>query len=229
MAKTKTKKKKKSIEIKLGKKGIVISPKGAARYPKLFKPGQDFKTKKGMAKGKYDMGLILEGDEADALMEFINNHQDELIAEHKKEKREVLSKGKLPYVPELDEDGEETGRTIFKFTKKAYTKDEKLLPGPYVIDASRTPIGKDVSIYGGSTVKVAFKLTPYGIELGVASLSASMVGVQVLELVSGAESLDDCGFEEEDGFNYTEEEESESTSEDSDEDEEDEDDEEEDF
>ena len=232
MAKTKTKKTKKQIQIKQGKKGIVVTPKGFARYPKLFQPGRDFKTKNGMAKGKYEIGLILEGEEADALIEFMNNHQDELIAEHKKEKRETLSKGKLPYTPELDEEGEETGRTIFNFRKKAYNKEEKLLSCPYVIDASRTPINKDVLIYGGSTVKVAFKLTPYGVELGVASLSGNLVGVQVLELVSGSESLDDCGFEEEEGFHYTEEEESESTSEDSEDDdeyEEDEDDEEEDF
>jgi hypothetical protein len=183
------------------KREIVHSPKGVAIYPYLNRPDTKFD-----AKGVYKVDLRVPGDEADDLIAKITATQEEAAAMAKKKAAEQKKKGKkvtpkeadLPYFEACDEDGNETGEVVFRFkstasgvSKKTGKKWQRKIP---LFDSKGKP--SKASVYGGSTLIVAFTVEPwvnpkceYGVKL-------QMEAVQIIELVtgSGQRSATEYGF-----------------------------------
>jgi hypothetical protein len=69
-----------------------------------------------------------------------------------------------------------------------------------VFDAKGTPM-KDVQVWGGSEVKVAYVLRPFYTVMVGAGVQAKLSAVQVIKLVTGgARDAGAYGFNEEDGY-----------------------------
>lgn len=183
---------------------IYTTPKGEAKFCHLVKPSTKFNPD-----GVYDLTLLLEGQDAADLIAVIDKIIDENRAEIQKDPKykKRLKECDPPYKDDLDKEGNETGKTSFKFTQKAQATSKKtgevITFHPALYDSKRNVIHpKDVGF--GSTVKVAFE--PYGFNspsLG-AGVSLRLKGVQILDLQSGGLTAEACGFSDEDG--YTEDE-----------------------
>jgi hypothetical protein len=198
------------------------TPRGAFIYPHLVEPDTRFK-----AEGEYNVKLALDDDIAEkfaapleAQLEAFMDEQVPLIAERAKgAKGAKLKKAKALGVQaalreinelfeaEVDDEGEDTGRQLFKFklaatvTVKASGKswDQK----PKLFDSQANEITESLAIWSGTEGKISGEIMPYFIEKdGVFGLSLRCKGAQILKLVSGGgASASDMGFgAEDDGF-----------------------------
>jgi hypothetical protein len=152
--------------------------------------------------------LLADSDEAneligklDAILDaYIEENPDELTpAKLKKAGRADL------YEEEVDEEGEETGRIIFKFKLKAKvkTKTKEWDQKPRLFDGQAQPISGDINPWTGTEGKISAEVFPYYMETTKTfGLSLRCLAVQILKLVSGGgASADDYGFgEEEDSY-----------------------------
>jgi hypothetical protein len=172
----------------------LVTPAGIAEYPWLQTPDTRF------GEPTYKVNVRISGDEAVAFMEKIEAVKAEALAHLQEDpKNKKITDLTVPIVEAEDEDGNVIPDTwIVKCKAKAFftSQDGKVIENKLtIVDAKKNPI--DVSIYGGSTLKVA-------ISVGAAATSIykglvfRIAGVQVLNLVTGggASNL----FSEEDGF-----------------------------
>ena len=183
----------------------ITTPAGTAQWPWLNKPNVKFNPD-----GEYSVNLILEGDDASSLCEqldkLVEASYNEAVTEAKPQDKKRFTKA-TPYTPEYDEDGTETGRIIFKFKMKANmtSKDGSTwTQAPKLFDAKGGKI-TGVTVYGGSTIKVAGQAAPYVMPATkMCGVSLKLQAVQVIKLVAGGgmggDTLDSFGFGEEDGF-----------------------------
>jgi hypothetical protein len=90
----------------------------------------------------------------------------------------------MPYESELDEDGAETGRTIFKFRQSStqYVRQEKVPFTLPIVDSQRLPMRED--IYSGSDVIIKFVVKPWFVDAMGLGVSLRPQAVQCLKLVS---------------------------------------------
>jgi hypothetical protein len=187
-------------EEKKKKLPTLTTPKGVAKWITLNKPDTKFKKE-----GQYRVVLLLTPEEAKPLQEKI----DAAIEEKKKiAKADPKNKGKkikdadLPYKQDLNKEGEETGLVSFNFTAKASgvrENGETWTFRPAVLDTKGKPV-KSALIYGGSIVRVAFKLSTWATAIGVGA-SLKMEAVQVIELKTmGERDMSSYGFQEEEGY-----------------------------
>jgi hypothetical protein len=183
------------------------SPKGPAQYPHLIKPDTKWKPE-----GEYKTGLILEGSDHVAMEKVVDEVMAVAEAEAKKTakaKKKPVSQVKaadMPFTPEADEEGEETGRYIYKFksTASGTTKKgghwERKMP---IFDAKGKAVTGLKSIFGGSVIRIAYKAVPWvnpKLEYGV---KLQIEAIRLLELKTGGGSrgAGDYGFDdEEEGF-----------------------------
>jgi hypothetical protein len=182
----------------------IVTPVGISQYAWLSTPDTRFDET-----GHYKTNLILKTEDAAELMQSI----DKALALSTKDAQEK-SKGKkvktadAPYFEEMDDDGQETGNTIFKFKCKAQivTKDGTIIPNRVAMfDASGTPIGKDVSVWSGSEMKVSAELVPYFTSMVGAGVSMRLRAVQITKLVEGGGgNAKGFGFDETDGYVHQE-------------------------
>ena len=192
------------------KKEIRITPAGVALYPRLNEPDTKFKPE-----GQYSVKLRLEADDAQELINLIDQLSDEAyeaaLAEAKNEReKKKIKKADAAYTAEEDEDGNETGCFLFNFkmtasgvSKKTGNEWTRVCP---VFDAKRKPIDlKAVKIGGGSIVKVAYEASPFYTAALGAGVSLRLEAVQVLELHEwGNKDASAFGFGDEDGFEAAE-------------------------
>ena len=183
------------------RKKIYTTPKGEARFCHLSKPSTKFKPE-----GEYDVTLVLEGQEAADLVSLIDQLIDENRVEIQKKDpkfQKRLKEADPPYKDDIDKDGNETGKTLFKFTQKAQATSKKtgeiFTFAPVLYDSKRNVIHpKNVGF--GSILRVAFE--PYGYNspsIG-AGVSLRLKGVQIIDLSGGGLTAEVCGFEDEDGY-----------------------------
>jgi hypothetical protein len=182
----------------------IVTPVGISQYAWLSTPDTRFDET-----GHYKTNLIIKTEDATELMQSI----DKVLALSTKEAQEK-SKGKkvktadAPYFEEVNEEGDATGNTIFKFKCKAQivTKDGTIIPNRVAMfDASGTPIGKDVSVWSGSEMKVSAELVPYFTSLVGAGVSMRLRAVQITKLVEGGGgNAKGFGFDETDGYIHQE-------------------------
>lgn len=177
---------------------LYTSPKGVAVYPWINRPDTKFKNE-----GEYSVRLRVPTDEAQELIKAINEKYVESQAEAKKANpKKTVKKAPLPYTDELDDNGEKTGNTLFKFTLKAKVtpkSGEPFTQSPKIFDAK----GKlcNPQIGGGSVLKVSFQIVPYNAPIG-AGVTLRFNAVQVIELVAfiGGKDAGGYGFGAEDGY-----------------------------
>ncbi len=178
---------------------IKVSPAGTLKYPRLFKPDTKFK-----AEGEYSTKLLVPEEEAKPFIE-------ELMAIHKEEyakacaanKKKALKQAPLPWKPEVNDDGEETGNIEFKTSLKAKVTPKKGDPfeqRPQVIDAKKHKVPASTRVGGGTKAKIAMEVYPWFTAALGFGITLRLKAVQILELseyeAGGAASM----FSEEDGF-----------------------------
>lgn len=173
----------------------MVTSVAIAEYPWLTQPDTRF------GEPTYKVNLRFTGEEGEKLMAQLEELADEALA-HQKEIDPAFKKIKklaIPMAPAEDEEGNEIeGEYVMKLKSKAFitrrdgtTVDNK----PTIVDSQKNPFNQPV--FGGSKVKVNLRLTAYpGFGGGI---SARILAVQVIELVSGGGSRVDA-FDVEDGF-----------------------------
>lgn len=176
----------------------VVTPAGTAVYPHLNEPDVKFNPM-----GEYKVSLAI--DEATAAP-LINK-----IEEVMEEARKMIPKGKrakeadAPYFDELDDQGEPTGRVVFKLKMKAKitTKDGRTIEmSPKFFDSQGTYLETVDDIWGGSVLKLSTDLIPFYVAAVGAGVSMRLKAVQIIELRSGGggSSAEAYGFEATEGF-----------------------------
>lgn len=162
----------------MAKLKTAITPKGTLSWPYIGKPDTRYNPE-----GVYKTSLIVSGEDAAPLMETCKQM---FIDEYGTAK---LAKANMPFSPEVDDQGNETGNVVFKFKSKRQ---------PKLYDAKGKVISKNLQVASGTVAKVATAINPYatGINVGV---SLYLNDVQIIELVEyGKGAL----FGEEDGFEF---------------------------
>lgn len=180
-------------------RGVLVYPHLTTADTKFVKPDGEYHTKFALKDGSKIAKKFVATLER-MLEEYIELNPDELSkAKLKKAGRADL------YESEVDDEGEETGRIIFKFKLKAkvVTKSKSWDQQPRLFDSAAQPITDDINIWTGTEAKVNIEIFPYYMESTKQfGLSLRCKGVQILMLVEGtgpdAESM---GFgEEADGY-----------------------------
>ena len=155
------------------KKEMFVTPAGIARWPWLNKPDVKFDPDK---QGKFKVNLLVDPND-DGVKEFLI-----LLRDHTKAAK---PDGKVPYVKERDQDGNETGKFLVHF---------KSIYRPKVFDMNGRFIPDEVQVGNDSKIKVAYTENVYdGFGGGV---NLYLNAVQVIELVEpmGTEA-GDYGFD----------------------------------
>lgn len=200
------------------------SPKGTAVYPRLNKPDTKFK-----AEGVFSTRLVVPGNAVEDLIKTIDAEAEAALADtlQKLEEKVATAKGKdlvkakaslekmtagpLPYDPEYDDEGNETGNYVFSFKTNATYTDKKtgktIHKKVTMFDAKGAKMeGKQPDIWGGSVLRVNYTIAPYSnAAANNAGVSLRINAVQVIELVSsGGGNAGSYGFGEEEGYSAAE-------------------------
>ena len=162
-----------------------VTEVGKAIYPHLNKPDTRFQKE-----GVYKVTLELSPVNAKNLLKHIDDGIKLATKDSKSNKT-----AQLPYKTD------ENGNMQFNFKCKAsgvsktgQNWEQKLK----VFDSKGTPISKDILVWGGTTMKVAYEIIPYSNNMLGSGVSLRLKAVQVHELVSGGgASADSYGFKEE--------------------------------
>jgi hypothetical protein len=186
------------------------TPKGVAKWITINTPDTKFKDE-----GEYRVSLLLKGKDADVLKAKIDEALSVAIAEAKANKenakhKQIKASQHKPYKADTDKEGNETGFTEFTFKAKASGVSKKTGKEwtfkPRVFDAKGVPMNIDkTQVWGGSTVKVAYEVSPYGVfkyspTMGV-GISLKLAAVQILDLKTGTgKDAKAFGFGEEEGY-----------------------------
>ena len=193
------------------KKESFTTPAGTFKWASLGKPDTKYK-----AEGEYRITMSLPATNP-ATVKFIAKLdadyatavkavKEQLASEPKtKAKVKTVKTSNLPYKPELDQEGNETGNILVNFKAKASgtRKDgTKWTFKPEVFDARRIPIPSTVLIWGGSKGKVAYQVDSYYVSASQeAGLSLKLQSAQILDLKTGrGKDAASFGFEEEEGY-----------------------------
>ena len=164
----------------------ITTPVGVAVYPHLTEADTKFN-----AAGLYHTKLAFERDEVEELIEKLEGERDEFISTLDAKTLKTHKTIAPVFEEELDDEGEETGRVIFKANLKAHvvTKAGKEWDQePMIFDSANNQI-KDIAslkLWGGSRIRLQADVIPYAMgstkTLGV---SLRIRAVQVVELSSG--------------------------------------------
>jgi hypothetical protein len=177
----------------------VSSPKGDALWCKVTEPDTMYN-----AKGSYSVSLVCNPKDP-TVKEYVSKLEelrDTAVAETKETVGAAKAQAIKPrpvYTEEIDQDGNLTGKIVFKF--KMNNVADREAPGNkiIVVDAKRQVI-KDVPLVGnGSTIRCVAFANPYYMattkEVGVSLLWTKMQLIDLVEFGGGSDDFDD-----EDGF-----------------------------
>lgn len=185
------------------KREPLITPAGTLVWPHLSEADTKFD-----ADGVYDTKLRLDLSAAEGLTALIDTAMDESLAKGKKDnpkKAGKMKKADPPYAPAVDDDDNETGETEFKFKLNAKGSSKKTgktwVNRPGLFDAKGVAL-VDVEIWGGTVAKIAYHMNFWHRATdNTVGVKLHLVGVQVLDLVSGgARTAENIGFAVEDGY-----------------------------
>ena len=189
------------------KKNFYTSPRGViSGFNAIQKPALDFNK----VNLEYQMRLAIPADQATAFiadMEALRDAKfDEVLAADKKLTK-VLKKADVGTV-EMDEEGEETGRILFRFKQTAEIKykskktgkDEILVKKVDLFDSKGKPIREPLRIGSGSEVKASFEPNPYysakDKEVGISfNRLAAVFLLKLVEYEGSGGSASDYGYE----------------------------------
>lgn len=182
-----------------------VTPRGVAIWPRLNAPDTKFD-----ADGVFSAKLAFDGDDdaANTLIQELVEFRDTEFAKYVSENPKVKKVAKTVdfFSAEVDDEGEETGRTLMNFKMKAKITAKKTGKvyhmKPVIVNSKKAVLKNPPNIGGGSILKVSFEVMPYfnakDKEFG---LSLRLVGVQVIELVEfGGNAAAANDFDDEDGY-----------------------------
>jgi len=176
----------------------LTTPKGTAIYPWLNEPNRKFDQI-----GVYSVNLRMTAQDAAEFVEIITKVRDEYHREQTKELKKKLKKADLPVLEVIDDQGEETGEVDLKIKLKAgYEYDGKTITQrPTLIDAKQQPIGNDIQIGSGTTLRCGVEVAPWYVPTMGIGVSLRLRVAQIIDLVEfgggGAAAYD---FQNEEGF-----------------------------
>ena len=184
------------------------APAGTAKFPHLNTPDTKYDED-----GVYKVDIVMDSgsSEAQELIALIDNYVDEAVEEKKGELKPAAAKkleSHTPYFMEEDDEGEQTGRVVFRFKANYQFKDQKTGNIIYrtitMFDAKGgKPLKNPPFVRGGSVLKIASKISNpwYNPQTKSAGVTLYIQAVQILELGQGGGGGDASGFgfgEEED-------------------------------
>ena len=189
---------------------ILTTPRGVFIFPHLSVPDTKFVKPDGEYHTKFALDADLES--TGTFIELLATMLDEFINAYRKDKSNKMTPAKYKktsladlFEEDVDEEGEETGRLLFKFKLKAKVETAKKswFQKPRLFDSSASLIKGEVNIWTGSEGKVNVEVFPYFMQSSKTfGLSLRIKGAQILKLVSGqGVSAEDMGFgTEDDGY-----------------------------
>lgn len=185
---------------------------GTAIYPSLVDADYKFDTA-----GKYKVSLRLPADSQvydtkrqplGLLTDFLDEQIKQAHAEAQRQSpKKRVKVGNPPYEVDM-----ETGEVILKVSMKASgvtrSTGKPFTQRPALFDAKGKPFA-GAEIWSGTRMKVTFDLNPYNNPTNGASVTCRLKAVQIIELRDSTNSsrsadADSYGFEEEEGYEYTE-------------------------
>lgn len=196
------------------------TPSGIFKFPKLNEPDTKFNAN-GDYSTKFISDLATMGDliaklepiHAKAISEGKEAFAKMDVATRKKlEKKGVTFTANPFFNPMYDDKEEETDGVEFNFKMSAsgvYKTGPKTgqtwTRKPTIFDAKGKPMTKPPQIWGGTTGKVNFEVSPYWVPGQLAAgISLRLQAVQIIDLVSGGtRAAKDYGFGEEEGYEDT--------------------------
>lgn len=188
-------------------KRTLTTPKADAIYPHLNTPDTKFDDE-GVF--KVDLAMDAESAETQELMALIDSYVDEAFEEKKAEMKPAQAKRlekHFPYFEEENEDGEATGRIIFRTKANAQFKDKQGNIQHRTItmfDAKGgTPLKQPPQVGNGSVLKVACKIGHpwHNAQTKSAGVTMYIQAVQILELKQGGGGkAENFGFGAEEDF-----------------------------
>ena len=197
----------KAKQIFAEKQERAVSPKGEASYPFLTEPQTKWKPE-----GEYKVNLMMDKNKATAafiahLESVRDEFYDTLMEQLPKSKASKLSKREV-YEDEYDDEDEETGKVIFKFSTVAGGISRKTGKPwtftPRLFDSGANRIKAKIKIGQGSILQINYTPSAYKLNTD-SSVGCKMylndVMIHVLEEIGGGDS----GFEaseDEKGFKY---------------------------
>ena len=154
------------------------SPFGKAIYPHLSKKDVRFKPE-----GEYKVNLSLKDTQAQDLIKLVKQYQHKAV---KLAEEKTTKKIKLASLPHESDD---EGNVIFKFKMKASGVNSKtgdtFNQRPALFDNELKPISPDITIWGGSILRVSYQPFPWYTPALGAGVSLRLKSVQVKDLVEG--------------------------------------------
>lgn len=176
-----------------------MSPEGALVWPHLNTPDDKFVKPDGV----YHTKLAVErGPELDGFVNTLADELDRFIAANPKGIKSPAFGKKVAdfFDVEYDDEGEETGRVIFKFKLKPFFgKENQYSQAPKLFDAHGKRYDPLPNVGNGSVAKIHGEMFPYYMESSKeVGISLRCNNVQVLELVEFS-SGEDNPFADESG------------------------------
>jgi|TARA_B100000959_G_scaffold278934_1_gene338217 hypothetical protein len=165
------------------------SPFGKAIYPHLSRCDVRFKPE-----GEFKVDLELKDTQSKELVKLVKDYQLKAVSEAKdKTGKQKIKEASPPYKQD------DEGNYIFKFKMKASGTNgktgETFKQKPALFDNELKPISSDISIWGGSLLRVSFQPYPWFTPALGAGVSLRLKSVQVRDLVEGSgQSAGASGF-----------------------------------
>lgn len=174
-----------------------MTPRGVALYPHLIKADTKFDSE-----GVFCVDLAVDAELAApfiAQLEAVRDAFYKALDAKTKKASTIVD----VFTPELDDEGEETGRVIFKAKQKAIIKsgDKVYKKTISLFDASNNKITPE-SMWSGTELKLAGVIVPYRMASSkTVGVSLRLSAAQILKLVEGnSDSGESYGFGEEEGY-----------------------------
>lgn len=187
---------------------VSTTPLGIALWTCINKPSTKFKPQ-----GEYNLDVAFDAATAEPMQAAFKAAAEAakkmyLDKETDPKKKAVLNKLELhvPGVEELGEDGNPTGRIVFKFKQDAIITPKDKSKQPFeikigIFDGKNAPIPSTVLVGKGTELKVAYEIIPFAMaatkKVGV---KLRLKAVQIIKLVKygGSGNASDFGFESDD-------------------------------
>ncbi len=194
------------------------TPKGEFKFPNLQKPDRYDES----SSWQFKVDVVFDSKEqVQDIVDKIDEVQDQKLADAKKanpKSKSKIKKADPPYEPEVDDNGEETGRFVLKCRQNAYIAGddgETIKLQPAVFDAKGKPIKKRLNTGSGTIGRVNIELAPSYVA-GQKSVFCKLrlKGAQIVKYVQvgGGDNPSAFGFgaeEDDDAFDSSEAEEAE--------------------
>ncbi len=162
----------------------VMSPEGVLVWPHFNTPDDKFVKPDGVFHGKL---AVERGEELDAYLAQLEAELERYIETNPKEiKNPAFGKKRADlYDIEYDDEGEETGRVIFKYKLKPFFgKDNEYSQEPKLYDVHGKKYSERPNVGNDSVAKIYGEMFPYYMESSKeVGISLRCNDVQILELV----------------------------------------------